>query len=433
MFRKAIYIPLTALLGTAVAAAAQTPPPLEEPALREYLAQVIERNAALAAAGSARQAAAERIAPAGALPDPTVSFGMMSVPITSFDFEREAMTQLPIGIGQAFPFPGKQAARAGIARGDSSVAAAVVDLSEAALAAQAARAFFQLAYAQSARDIWRSRLELAAQAAGTAMALYETGRVPQTDLLRAELRRATLGEEGHQFAAEVEVAVAATDALRGGPDRPVGAPSLAAPDSSTLRAVEALLADTLPGPAGLPVALQAANPALAVSRARVSRARASSRLFAIAARPDFSIGLQNGIRLGGREPFLSLVVGVSVPLWAGRKQSPAARAAALELQAAQQRHEDLRARLEGELRGQMARLDALRQRVAEVTGQVLPLAEAASSSALGTYGVGALDLTAVLDAQDDLFRVQLRLARLVADYGAQRAALSALLGEEWYR
>jgi outer membrane protein TolC len=242
-----------------------------------------------------------------------------------------------------------------------------------------------------------------------------------------------LGEEGHHFGAEVEVAVAVADALRGGPDRPVGGPSLAAPDSSALQAVEALLVDTLPDPAGLLAAIQAANPTLAVARARVTRARASSRLFAIAGRPDFSVGLQNGIRLGGREPFLSLVVGVSLPVWAGRKQSPAARAAALELQAAEQRHEDLRVRLEGELRGRMARLGALRGRVADVAGQVLPLAEATSSSALGTYGVGALDLTAALDAQDDLFRVQLRLARLVADYGAQRAALSALLGEEWYR
>ena len=64
---------------------------------------------------------------------------------------------------------------------------------------------------------------------------------------------------------------------------------------------------------------------------------------------------------------------------------------------------------------------------------MLPLAAAASQSALSAYATGATDLSAVLDVQDDLFQARLRLARLVMDYGAERAALAALLGEEWYR
>ena len=40
---------------------------------------------------------------AGALPDPTVSIGFANVPIDSFDFGQEPMTQLVVGVGQAFP------------------------------------------------------------------------------------------------------------------------------------------------------------------------------------------------------------------------------------------------------------------------------------------------------------------------------------------
>jgi outer membrane protein TolC len=67
------------------------------------------------------------------------------------------------------------------------------------------------------------------------------------------------------------------------------------------------------------------------------------------------------------------------------------------------------------------------------TDEIIPLAEAASASVLQRYQVGALDFTAVLDAQDDLFRARLNLARLIADYGTARAGLAALVGEEWYR
>jgi outer membrane protein TolC len=90
-------------------------------------------------------------------------------------------------------------------------------------------------------------------------------------------------------------------------------------------------------------------------------------------------------------------------------------------------------RLVSRLEGQVAELDALRARIRDLRDGVLPLAAAAATSSLGSYGAGELDLTAVLDAQDERFRAELRLAGLIASYGARRAALEALLGEEWYR
>ena len=201
MHHTALYASLATLLGITVPAAGQAPPPLDDPGLLHYVGQVLENNAALAADGADLRAAVERIAPAGALPDPTLFLGMMSVPVPSFDFDAEAMTQLPIGIRQSFPFPGKQGARTAVARGDSALALARVELTSASITSQAAQAFFELAFARSALSVWEGRLELADQAITTATARYETGRAPQADLLRAELSRAGLEEERHQFGA----------------------------------------------------------------------------------------------------------------------------------------------------------------------------------------------------------------------------------------
>lgn len=431
MALRAQYVAALALaLGTALPAAAQQASPLDQPGLREYVTQVLARNAALAAASSDLEAAVERIRPAGALPDPILSFGMMSVPVPSFDFDEEAMTQLPVGLRQVFPFPGKQGARTAVARGDSAVTALGIETTTAILAAEAAAAFFELAYASTALEVWRHRVELADQALRTARTRYQTGQVPQTDLLRAELRRARLAEEGHRFAAEVEAAAARADAFRGGPGDSIRVPGLARPDSVVLQAA---LRDTLTAREQLTQILHASNPLLRQAAAHVDRARASARVFAIAARPDFAVGLQTGIRFGGREPFLTAIVGISVPLWAGRKQSPAARASTLEVRSSEQRYDDLQVRLEAALAAQVASLTGLRERIEEVSERVLPLAEAASFSALRSYGVGVVELTAALETQDELFQVELEFARLLSDYGAQRAALSALLGEEWYR
>lgn len=404
---------------------------LEQGALRVYVQEVLEHNAGYRAAGLRVDAATERIAPAGALPDPLLTVGAMSVPVTSFSVSREPMTQVPlIALQQRFPFPGKQGALAGVARADRMVADEALGVTEASLAAAAARAYFDLAYARTAVAIWQGRLALADHAIAVSQVRYETGGAPQTDLLRARLRRAQLDEEGDALEAGVIAAAARADALRAGVGDSIRPPFLVGPGH---RAALAIQAAALPPDSMLVRQLREQSPALRVAAAEVERSEREARVFAIAARPDFMLSLQNGVRFGGREPFLTAMVGISVPLWAARKQSPAARAASLDAEGAGRRYDDLLARLEGELRAEAAVLRALAEQVRQSEAEILPLADGASASALQQYRVGAGGFTAVLDAQDDLFRAQLRFARLIADYGAARARLAALVGEEWYR
>jgi outer membrane protein TolC len=181
------------------------------------------------------------------------------------------------------------------------------------------------------------------------------------------------------------------------------------------------------------VQLTQRNPGLRVATATVTRAERNARVFDVAGRPDFTVALESGIRFGGREPLTTALVGISVPLWSGRKQAPAARAAHYDAAAAQQEYDDLLARLTGELQDRLAKLVALQARTGQIADEIIPLAGAASTSALQRYQVGAVEFTTVLDTQDDIFDAQLRLARLIAEYGAARAYLAALVGEEWYR
>ena len=402
----------------------------QAPGLRSFVLEVLEKNAGYRGAGIRVAAAGERVAPAGALPDPTIMFGMMSVPAPSFDFAAEAMTQLPVMVQQRFPFPGKQSAATAVARADSMVAGEVLDALEANLVLAATRAYYELAYARTALGIWRGRVVLADQAVQVAQVRYETGAAPQTDLLRARLRRAELEEQRHQLEAARIGAVAHVDALRGGPGDSIPVSPLIGRDGQRTPDV---LRDSLPSDTMLAEQLADGSPALRITAAEVQRAERTARVFGIAGRPDFTVSLQNSVRLGGREPFVTVLVGVSVPLWSRRKQAPAARAARLDVDATRQRYDDLFARLTGELQSALADLRALQLRIAQMSDEILPLAAAASTSALQRYQVGAVGFTTVLDTQDDLFRAQLRLAQLISDYGADRAQLAALVGEEWYK
>lgn len=388
-----------------------------DPALVAYVRDVLARNGSLTAAGLDLAGATERIGPAGALPDPTIGLGVMALPVPSFAFAREPMTQLPIRVEQRFPFRGQRGAATAVARADSSAAAADSGLTASRLAAEAAIAWFELAFAREARGIAQSRAALADRAVLTAQTRYETGAAPQTDVLRARLRRAEAADEERRLEAAVIAAAGRADALRGG--RTDSVLTTLTPPTST---------DPSPD-----VLSEATSPELVVIRAQVERARRQAEAFAIAGRPDFTVSVQNGVRFGGREPFLTALVGVSVPLWAGRKQEPLARAAARDAEAALSRYEDGRARLVGRLQAESAQLTSLRERLSLSAEQIVPLAEAASTSALQRYQVGAVEFSAVLDTEDDAYRARLSQARLLADYGVARARLAALTGEEWYR
>lgn len=424
---------LVAAIVVPRAAIAQTPSVVfDVPGLRDYVRQVLAGNAAYRAAGSRLAAATERIAPAGALPDPTFTTGVIATPVPSFAFTAERMTRVPIGIRQLFPFPGKQGAATAVARADSALGSEIVGAVEADLVAAAVGAYYTLADAQTALGVWDRRVALADQAVQVARARYETGSAPQTDLLRARLRRAELEERRRQLEADLVAARARLNAWRGGgagADTVIPPPLLRTDGGAVLR----VWSDSLVSDTTLVRRLVTTSPALLVAAAGVERAARRSRVFAIAARPDFTVSLENGIRFGGRQPFLTALVGISVPLWAGRKQAPAARAARLDVDDARQRYDDLLARLTGEVVSSVASLEALRLRIQQTDAEIIPLAEAASTSALQRYRVGAVSFTTVLETQDDLFNAQLRLARLIADYGTARARLAALTGEGWYQ
>ncbi|MEZ4589148.1 MAG: TolC family protein [Gemmatimonadales bacterium] len=417
MFRLVWLAALIAAGGAPHPVAAQQTP-LDERGLVEFVRGVLARNRAVQATGLDVSAAADRIAPAGALPDPMVRVGVMSLPVPGF--AAEPMTQLPLMVEQRFPGFGKRGAATAMARADSGAAAAELGVVVTGLAAEAAETWFELAYARRALEVWSGRAGLAERAVLAAQARYETGAAPQTDLLRARLRRAEVADEERGLRAAVLAAAARADALRGGGDDSI-VTALAQP-------ADAPAAETLPADR-----LDEGNAHLMLVRAELDRARRHADALAIAARPDFTVSVQNGVRFGGREPFVTALVGLSVPLWSGRKQRPLARAASLEVDATRARYDDLRARLDGQVRGQLAELDGLGDRIRLAADQIVPLADAASASALQRYQVGAVEFSAVLDTQDDAFRARLSLARLIADYGAARVRLAALVGEEWYR
>ena len=81
-----------------------TPALAQSPLMLDEAVRIAQVNDPWLDGSHLRQEAAEsQSVAAGALPDPTVSIGFANLPVDSFDFGQEPMTQLVVGVGQAFP------------------------------------------------------------------------------------------------------------------------------------------------------------------------------------------------------------------------------------------------------------------------------------------------------------------------------------------
>src|SRR5712692_11837812 len=87
--------------------------------LGNLVAEALQNNPEIRAAQKEKEAAQQRIAPAGALDDPMLQAGVINLPSNSLSFNRDDMTMKMIGLSQRFSYPGKRDLRQGIAGKDA--------------------------------------------------------------------------------------------------------------------------------------------------------------------------------------------------------------------------------------------------------------------------------------------------------------------------
>src|SRR5712691_4855665 len=88
--------------------------------LRSLVAEALARNPTVAQRQAAVRAATLRIRPAGSLPDPMLSVGVMDLLLPHFDLNRSDFTEADIELSQEIPWPGSLGARSGVMRAAAS-------------------------------------------------------------------------------------------------------------------------------------------------------------------------------------------------------------------------------------------------------------------------------------------------------------------------
>src|SRR5438046_3957012 len=183
-------------------------------ALQALVAEALAGNPTVAQRQAAVRAATLRIRPAGTLPDPMVSVGVMDLVLPHFEFNQSDFTEADVELSQEIPWPGSLGARSRVMRAAAAGARAEEGDVRREVTTASAAAYYRLRYAVTALETLRRQRELLDAAVQLSTTRYATGTAPQSDPLQAKLARDRLQSEAFALESERVAAVAAVNALR---------------------------------------------------------------------------------------------------------------------------------------------------------------------------------------------------------------------------
>src|SRR5256712_13396997 len=278
------------IAGAGPAQAQDSAPVAGDSGLRSLVAEALARNPTVAQRQAAVRAATLRIRPAGSLPDPMLTVGVVDLVLPHFEFNQSDFTEADVELSQEIPWPGSLGARSGVMRAAAARARAAEGTVRREGTTTMAVAYYRLGYAVTALETLRHQRELLDAAVQLSPTRYAAGAAPQSDPLQAKLARDRLRSEEFALESERVAALAAVNALRNrAPGDSVPVSSI---DLATLRAGAA----TQPPADSLVALALATHPRLAARRAAVDAATRTIQVERLGTRPDFTLSARHGDR-----------------------------------------------------------------------------------------------------------------------------------------
>ena len=418
-------IPVHAML-LMLALGAATPALAQEPAIGRTVDSLLDyarqNNPDYATMRHEADAAAERVTPAGALPDPKLKIELMD--ITKMGEQNATLSPSRVGstqytISQELPWFGKRDLKREIAELDADGAQGRYRGAWSEIAARLKTAHAQFYVLHRNEQLTREILDLMVRLEQVAQARYAGGLAMQQDVIRAQVEQTAmrndlimLKNEGNMLRARINMLLA----------RPANAP-LATPES--LR--------PLPVPAKLDYAtledrVRGRNPRLFADDAAIRSAEKKRELAYKERYPDFMLGVtpvqtRNSVREW------QLMVEFNIPLQQSSRRAMERESESM-LSAARARRDATANEVLSQLAENLSGIDAARRTEQLATTSLLPQAELTFNSALAAYENGKADFATLLEAQQQIRKARLNQIRAQGEAHVRLAEIEKLLGED---
>jgi cobalt-zinc-cadmium efflux system outer membrane protein len=377
----------------------------------------LERNPEIAVAARRVAMAKAGVPAAGSLDDPEIMYRGWGVPLNQPQNYNAAQNMF--AVTQALPGRGKRALRTDIAESDVTEAKDVLDAIRLRVRVDVRKAFYDLLGAQDELRIHDEHEAIARQAIGAARIRYTVGKVPQQDLLKAQLELTRLGEHMIRFERDAELARVRLNTLIG---RDPGSP------------IEVLGDYT--GPVELPTeqvleqqAIEA-RPDLRQAEATAARSRQQQLLAKKAYTPDFTVSAGYMLMPSGSATRNNYMVegSMTLPWLDHRKHDSEIASASAAVTEQEAELAAMRAKAFGEIKQALAETAAAQKFASLYKDSLAPQAEATLHAAVVAYENNQTDFLNLLDSQMAVIDIELARLQAQADFNKSLADLELATG-----
>jgi outer membrane protein TolC len=431
---KAIRV-LALLLATAALSRAQADDPYaavaallpqqhaeHQPAVRPMTLEELE--AAALTANPEVRAVARRVAvlearqpAAGALDDPWFMYRGWGVSLERpWDFNR---AQNMFMIGRTLPGPGKRGLRSQVASREVEIAQAELEAVRREVAANVRKAFYELLLNADQLRLHDEQVALTRQGIESARIKYVVGRVPQQDVLKAQIALTRLVDHLVMLEQDGTLARVRLNALLG--RDPAAALDIAGSYAPLAQ---------LPSVAELQRLALEHRPELVAARAAVQRGEAARKLADKAYSPDYNVSVGYMLQPSGSAFRNSYMAELSINLpWLNRRKHDSEIATAqAELSLQETEYESRRVTVYREIQEALVRARSAEKLVRLYRDTLRPQARAVLQATAAAYETDRTDFLNLLDGQNTAIDVEVSYFRALAEFESRIADLERAVG-----
>jgi outer membrane protein TolC len=304
-------------------------PPAGKSDLQQLINEAIQRNPEVLAAQKKLEAARQRPAQAGSLPDPVLSAGYASIggPLPGQGLGREPMARIGFMASQTLPAAGKRDLRSRIALKDAGAAEQEYWQTQLSVVSRLKTAWHRLHHSYAMLDILARNRALTERMLKVSEIRYAAGQSAQADLLKAQIqltlldaKAAKLEQEKHSREAEINALLA----------RPLETPVPRPPEMDAVESVATL--------AQLMEQAQGWSPIILLQQRNVERAELALNLARKEGSPDYTVsaGYYN---MGAMPPLFEARLDFNLPVFTRARQRAATAEQANSLEAARRNYQ----------------------------------------------------------------------------------------------
>jgi outer membrane protein TolC len=361
---------------------------------------------------------AEESIAVGGLPDPKLKLGAMNFPTDTFDRDQEPMTQLQVGVIQAFPRGSSRAIKSKIKDSNADKSHLMADNALLSATRDVSKNWLELYYWLQAEKIVSQSRRWFNQLVGVTESHYRVGSATQQDVVQSELELERLTDR-------IEGIRIKQDVARSDLARWVGQ------QASLKNLPEILIVQSAPVVSD---SMLAGHPVIQASDVEIRKSTDSVELSRQSYKPGFAIDVTYGDRSGqnpdgsDRANFVSGMVLMDIPLFTSKRQDKKLSSSQQQLEASKQDRQTAVRKLSSKLQRAQSSLRILDRQIRLYNDKLVPQSNTHAELALKAYENSRVEFDSVMRARIAELDTRLKAIRLQVDRAQTIAMLNYLAG-----